>query len=330
MKLKTLALATSIALSAMSAVGTAHAGALATSVLDMTNFTIFKGGNILDRSAFNLLTITNTADVSANLNGVTSTDSGLGSGQDIDLGFVNVGGTGGYVENSYAVISNPPASTFAVADQSQFGSPIAGLEVGGVPIPTPATASQAAYVSLDTVGDGSSTANNGLTSSFIFTLGEGGELDFSFNARAYLEAFTDPAELFPTSASAQYSLFFTIDDLTTGTNVVNWQPDGISLDGTGTSFGITNEVDPFRLNDAVARNAPLNGTSFRGASEGTAFSGTWKGTTVALLEDNRYQLTIRSGTFADANAAVTAMPEPATLALMGLGILGLSLSRRRA
>ena len=65
MKLKTLAVATSIALSAMLAVGPAHAGSVATSVLDITNFTISRGGMTLD---FNTdfggrITPTNTADI---------------------------------------------------------------------------------------------------------------------------------------------------------------------------------------------------------------------------------------------------------------------------
>ena len=156
MKLKRLAVATSIALAAMFAVGPTQAGSVATSVLDITNFTISRGGVTLD---FNTdfggrITPTNTADVSASLNGVTLTDSRNGAGEDIDLQPVRVGNLGvpSYANNAYTAFTAPPVSSFALADQSQFGSPITGLVVGGVPVTTPATASHAAYVSLDSVG----------------------------------------------------------------------------------------------------------------------------------------------------------------------------------
>jgi polyisoprenoid-binding protein YceI len=48
MKLKTLALATSLALSAASMAGAARADALSTAVLDITNFEIQQGGTALD------------------------------------------------------------------------------------------------------------------------------------------------------------------------------------------------------------------------------------------------------------------------------------------
>src|SRR5687768_13335923 len=231
MKLKTLALATGFALSAMSVAGTAQATALATSILDIRNLTFRDGaGAILDRSNFSGISPTNTADISTALNGATLTDDASGGGEDIDL-FHLVLGTPvpGYAENSYAVYSNPSMSTFSLADQSQFGAPITGLTApDGTPIGAPATASHGAYVVLDSFADGSSTANNGLQSGFVFALGQTGEFEMRFDARAYLEAWNGAGEQFPTAASSAFNLTFTIDNLSTGANVLTWSPDGVS------------------------------------------------------------------------------------------------------
>jgi hypothetical protein len=317
MKLKTLTLATGFALSAMSVAGVAQASALATSVLDVTNFTISGASGQLKTSDFVGIVSTDTADISATLGATTDAQLNLSSpGTGIDtVAPVSVGTVvPAYTNNSFAVYTNPPQGTFTLADQLIVGSPIDGGT---------AHAGQASYVSLLAApADGSATANNGLNSSFVFTLASAGSITLGFDARAYLEAFTSNDSLFPTSASSQYSLTFAID--APNGNVFKWSPDGTTNLGTG----VLSELDPFSLNEAISANSPFpfTGAFFRGASLGNANTGTFSATSLLLAASIPYTFTIRSTATADA----TTVPEPATLALLGLGLVGLGLSRRRA
>jgi hypothetical protein len=86
MKLKTLGAATSVALSTIAMSAPAQAGALATSILDLTNFTIARDGTILNAGTdFTAILPANTADISATLNGTTIPADISGNGQDLDL-----------------------------------------------------------------------------------------------------------------------------------------------------------------------------------------------------------------------------------------------------
>ena len=230
------------------------------------------------------------------------TDSRNGAGEGIDLQPVRVGNLGvpSYTNNAYAAFTAPPVSSFALADQSQFGSPVTGLVVGGVPITTPCDGFSCGLCFSGCPGDGSSTANNGLQAGFTFALNHGGPIDLAFNARAYLEATTNATAVFPANASS---------------SMPGLRPQGSGHEhrhrgleagwwrlrsGDADHKGLTAVSDPFSLNDALSRSAPFNGQSFSGAAPGSAFSGIWTATTVDLLANHDYQLTIRSTVLADA------------------------------
>ncbi|WP_040662138.1 EDSAP-1 family PEP-CTERM protein [Nitrococcus mobilis] len=320
-------------LTAVGFVGSAQAGALGTSVLRLTDLTISDGVGVLDASDFTALSGNSTADTTASLASVagsagSSANVGAIPAVGIGLGIACQGGcipgiapAGSFPIKSSAAVPPDPSAHFAASDQLQAGAPITGIG----PAVAGAEASHGAYVSLTKVDTGSAEANNGLNVSFNFAMGSGGSLIFAYDAEAYLEAFTNADAIFPTNASAAYSLIFTIDDLDAGTNVVTWAPNGGDDVGSRSAFGLMAETDPFSLNDGVSRNAPFNGASFRGAALGMANAGAFSATTVALEAGTNYQLAIRSSSEADASKVV---PEPSVLALLGVGILGLGFIRR--
>ncbi|MBV1929884.1 MAG: PEP-CTERM sorting domain-containing protein [Gammaproteobacteria bacterium] len=309
-----VAVAGSFALLGASAV---QADVLATSVLQINNLTFSKtGGATLDIADFGGgITYTSTADISAELGGVTVSDSDSTIlAATIDLAPACVGTCPAIVDNAFPIFSagaGDPSSQFAAADQYQADSPISGIGAA-----VGADIESSAYVSLLGQNTGSSTGNNNLNSSWVFA-GYSGSIDVDFDATAYLEAFVSPDSLFPSFATASYSVVFTVVDLSLGGLVVdNWV------------VGSTIDADnPFSLNDTRSANSPFaNGLPlYAGAGLGAANSGHFTYTSSVYDASHAYQLSTRATTTADA----TMVPEPGMIALLGAGLLGLGFSRKR-
>jgi len=287
----------------------ANAAVLASSTFTINNFVISDAstGNALNLGSFSTIVATNNAGVAADLNGgALSANDGFNQSfldPNTDLGQVCVGNcTSIPTENNFTVLTPPVTSgNFGHADQFLAGSSIdLGAGAG-------ALAQVRSDVSLVGTGEGSADANVGLDATFIFSLMNPIQIGFDFNAVLDLIAHADPGTTFPGNAQASSGLEITLSELNTG-NVV--------FDFSNFDSGLRTGCD---LGHTINRNAPFNGTSSYNCTD------TFSATTGILSNQNTYQLSIRQTVDSDA----LLIPEPGTIALLGAGLFGLGMARRR-
>ena len=300
-----------------SIVGTAQADTLATAIVDVTNLTFSQGGTILDASDFTSINYTNSADVTVHLGAASATDSGNVVGLDL---YEALGSATPYTDNAFTstILSSgggyPTGVNYSIADQLEAGAPISGLPDGsGGTISSPAHVANASQAGISGTTTGSSDSNNQLDAQFVFS-GVSGVMQISFDMAYYLEVFVDLAQGFPSKAAADY--VFTMD-------ITSLQ---------GADAGAT--LFEFTLADGLSLTAPtiidtrlgddLDNGGF--LTLGVADSLTALFNTGPFLEGSVYQLDTRIET----NADVVNIPEPGMLALLGLGLVGIGFTRRRA
>jgi hypothetical protein len=202
-------------------------------------------------------------------------------------------------ENDFTPFATPAPvpGTFGYADQYMSGSIVSnGAKAAG------AKAQSRADAALTEDGSAAGSSNVGTMTSFLFMLSAADTMTFAFDATPFTQAYsTGKAH---TAAMARVTWTLNIMD-EAGKSVFLFAPDALN------AMSNVNRTD-----------------SFAGGSTYAPGTLAFSATTAMLAANTNYRLTISQTSDANAMQA-TAVPEPASLAILGFGLLGMSVFRRR-